>query len=199
MASHQFGENIDIEETAAGEYRITHTPSGQTAVLGPDGWKTDVTETDELSVKDSSPVTGGPVGNEGEFITLKTITLPVNRLSTTSVTWTQAGLNPQRVTVALNDLDLTNISNIYAKFSAQVHGDTTGQNFHVRAHVGGSLPETEVITTSPSFDRITSSLGLIDDALAIDYPRWTHLEFKVSEGSAEIYSTPTITILGEIT
>lgn len=153
-----------------------------------------LTQSEELSVSDSQPVTAGPVGDGGEFVPLTSFRL-YGGLTTTSTTWEQAGPNGDREQVDLGAIDLTNISGLYGSYTAQLDGAKTWTDFEIRLFMGGSVTGTETVHANPSYSTFSSDIAPLSSETGV--PR-AYLEMKVGSGEGGLYTAPTITVWGEI-
>lgn len=179
---------------------LTASPEDVTSVdnahITPASVTTDETNTDEISVSDSTAVTGGPVGDGGDLVPL-TSGIIQSRATTTSTTYSDVIPNGDRVVLDCDKYSaITNISDLHISATGIVQQNTSGESVSVVVKTGGSHESaSEVTVAGTSFTRYGT------DAVALGSPSGLlgiNMDMKVSGGEGWLFNRPKITLWGEI-
>lgn len=152
----------------------------------------------ELTVGNASPVTGGPVGDSGEWVPLESGTFSALNASTTSTSFVQVHGNTDRFTMDVTMYSgLTNISEVAVSLHLrQLGNDTAGETTTGRIHtdVDGGLATTEITHTGTggSFNLSSARATLSNNAHEM------RVYWKVTGGTGDMQAAPHLVTWGKI-
>jgi len=154
------------------------------------------TQTNSLTIGNGNTVSGGPVGDSGEWIPLVSYKPAQDWNSTTSTSYTRVENNSQSVFIPKNFISsISNIVDVGMSWAGYVKNDTSGTNTYVSYgydfdRFGGT---EEVLNGTGPWKMVSSiaSLSGYGDAR-------TNVYMKVSGGQGSLESNHTVTIWGKI-
>lgn len=145
----------------------------------------DVSNVKELSLTDSSPVTGGPVGDEGEWIPLQQLQISDRKHSVTSTSYTEVSYTSERAFLDFDYLtSLTNVTSLGASLHTSIlRNDTSGETTYARFQIDYESA-AEVTVTGTGYSGVVSQ---IDNLGVPSGQAGSTVEMKVTAGTGEMF------------
>jgi hypothetical protein len=153
--------------------------------------------TKQAQIGSSTAVSGGPVGDSGEWYPIASFKPTDASLSTTSTSWTVVSDLAESVFLDTGKIsDLTNISDVGISWAGYVENNTDNEDVSVRYRYSfTALTETVETRTGSGPKKVASQIERIDDIAARDR---TEIQMKVTGGTGSLEGNTSLLVWGKV-